>query len=392
MQTSRIAIVGAGLSGLYAAYLLEQWGFRDYVILEARESAGGRIAFVSALGEQITDLTAEADVSDRFDLGPTWFWPGFQHQLDRLVDDLGLERFEQFELGDMMVERSHDEAAMRVRGYQNSPPSMRLMGSMGALISALQGRLDAARIFTGRAVQRLRCTDSHVELEGEDENGSAATWRVEHVLLALPPRLAATRIDFSPALPPELMRQWRATVTWMAAHAKYVAIYDTPFWREDGLSGEARSRIGPLGEIHDASVPGGSAALFGFFGIPAHVRMKVPEDVLRTRCRAQLVRLFGTQAAAPKAEMIKDWAQDPYTATAADLDAMTSHSHAPAAAASSGPWRDRLTGVASEWSPQFPGYVAGAVDAASRGVMTLPLVNRGNVMHRNTRFDQLPES
>lgn len=92
----------------------------------------------------------------------------------------------------------------------------------------------------------------------------------------------------------------------MAPQAKYVAIYDTPFWREQGLSGEGRSARGPLGEIHDASMPGGSAALFGFLGVPARVRSTVSDEVLRTHCRAQLVRMFGPLAATPKAEAIKD--------------------------------------------------------------------------------------
>ena len=44
MQAARIAIVGAGLAGLYAAFLLEQQGIKDYVLLEARDTLGGRIA------------------------------------------------------------------------------------------------------------------------------------------------------------------------------------------------------------------------------------------------------------------------------------------------------------------------------------------------------------
>lgn len=48
MQTARIAIVGAGLSGLHAAFLLEQQGIGDYVLLEARDTPGGRIASASA--------------------------------------------------------------------------------------------------------------------------------------------------------------------------------------------------------------------------------------------------------------------------------------------------------------------------------------------------------
>ncbi|MGN6805981.1 MAG: flavin monoamine oxidase family protein [Trinickia sp.] len=370
MQTARIAIIGAGLSGLYAAWLLESHGVQDYVLLEARDTLGGRIASASASGQDTRDV---ADAIDRFDLGPTWFWPDYQRELHRLVDELGLERFAQFETGDMVLERSPDEPPMRTRGYVNSPTSMRLVGGMQALVDALRRRLDAIRVVTGQRVRRLRCADQHVELDGEDATGGATTWRAEHVLLAMPPRLVEHTIAFEPALPLELAQQWRATATWMAPHAKYIAIYETPFWRGEGLSGEARSARGPLTEIHDASMPGGSAALFGFFGVPARVRKNVSEDVLRTHCRAQLVRLFGPQAATPRIEVIKDWAQDPYTATSDDLDTASHHAEAPAAVAASGPWRGRLAGIASEWSPRFPGYVAGAIEAAGLAVQALPL-------------------
>ena len=189
------------------------------------------------------------------------------------MDELGLTRFEQFEDGDMMVERSPHAAPARMRGYASAPPSMRLMGGMAALTNALHRSLDPARIFTGHTVRVLRAaTEAQVDVESVDASGRLTTWRAAHVLLALPPRLVEGRIAFLPALPEGLSRQWRATPTWMAPHSKYLAVFDTPFWCEQGLSGEARSTFGPLGEIHDASIPGGSAALFGFFGVPATVR------------------------------------------------------------------------------------------------------------------------
>ncbi|NWB54636.1 FAD-dependent oxidoreductase [Pseudomonas sp. F8002] len=371
MHTVRIAIVGAGLSGLYAAYLLERQGITDYVLLEGREVLGGRIASIDATGQAVTHIAANTDGIDRFDLGPTWFWPGYQYELGRLVEALGLERFEQFEEGDMMVERSPEEPPVRMRGYVNSPASMRLAGGMGRLTEALRDELAPANIITGHTVRRLRKHHGCIELESENAAGHVSAWQAEHVLLALPPRLVESTIAFEPALPASLALQWRETATWMAPQAKYVAIYDTPFWREQGLSGEGRSARGPLGEIHDASMPGGSAALFGFLGVPARVRSTVSDEVLRTHCRAQLVRMFGPLAATPKAEAIKDWAQDPRTATAVDVNAAAQHSRAPSAKATSGPWQGCLTGIASEWSPQFSGYLAGAVEAAGLGVKAL---------------------
>jgi monoamine oxidase len=81
--------------------------------------------------------------------------------------------------------------------------------------------------------------------------------------------------------------------------------------------------------------------------------------------------MFGPQAGTPETEFIKDWAVDPFTATEADLVSGGQHAIAPSSSADSGPWQGRLIGVASEWSPQFPGYVAGAIEAVSRGGLKL---------------------
>ena len=358
MHSSRIAILGAGLSGLYAASLLTRRAGHEVLLLEARARAGGRILSVPARAH------GAGAALDRVDLGPSWFWPSLQPQLDALIASLGLARFAQPEDGDMLVERSPREGVLRLRGHVTAPTSMRLVGGMAALTDALLAQLPPACLHTDRMVRTLRCADAMVEVEAVDAAGGLHHWQVDKVLLALPPRLAAQRIVFEPALPPELLRQWQATATWMAPHAKYLAVYPTAFWRERGLSGEARSALGPLGEIHDAGTPGGSAALFGFVGVPARTRLQLAPDALRAACRAQLARLFGAQAAAPQQDFLQDWAQEPHTATAADLDSAGQHAVAPPARASEGPWRERLLGIGSEWSTQFPGYLAGAVEAA----------------------------
>lgn len=373
-----VAIIGGGLSGLYAAYLLEQKGI-DYILLEARDTLGGRILASkllknSALEQPISQHSGSENAQevDSFDLGPSWFWPDYQPQLGDLVNELQLETFAQFEEGDMMVERAPNEPAVRMQGYKSSPPSMRLVGGMAALINALYRRLDVPKIVTGQIGRRLHRTGEHIEITSEDTSGQFTTWRAQHVLLALPPRLVEDSITFEPSLPSDMITQWRNTATWMAPHAKYFAVYDTAFWRELGLSGAARSSQGPMVEIHDASSMGGRGALFGFIGVPASVRQSVSEAVLKAHCRAQLVRLFGEQADTPKAEYLKDWSQDKFTATTADASSDGQHAVAPVSKATSGVWSDCLTGIGSEWSPQFSGYIAGAIEAASLAVKSLP--------------------
>ena len=360
MLTARVAIIGGGLSGLYAAALLEQRGMKDYRLLEARDTFGGRILSMP------TDAATE-----RYDLGATWFWPALNPELAALIEALGLETFEQFEAGDMLVEHSRSTAPTRMNGDRSASPALRVAGGMAALTGAIRDRLRPECIISGHRVRGLRHLGDCIEIQAHDALGSTICHRVTHVLLAVPPRLAATTIAFSPMLPEETIRPWQHCGTWMAPHAKYVAVFDAPFWRKQGLSGEARSAVGPLAEIHDASAHRGGAALFGFLGVPAQVRSKTPEAVLLAHCRAQLVRLFGEGAAAPRAEFLKDWTTDPYTAVLADRHPGPHHDATLPSTASAGVWRDRLIGIASEWSPRFPGYVAGALEAAHLGVAVL---------------------
>ncbi|WP_454695007.1 flavin monoamine oxidase family protein [Achromobacter aegrifaciens] len=343
-------IVGAGLSGLYAAFLLERHG-ADYLLLEGRDRLGGRI-----LG------------AGSYDLGPTWFWPAIQPELGAIVRELGLPIVPQYEAGAMMVERSGPPA--RMPGYPSYPASMRLATGMTGLAEALRARLDPTRIKQGQVVTRLHATGHAIDVHAQDHEGRTHAVSAARVLLAVPPRLAQARIAFDPPLPATWAAQWRGTPTWMAPHAKYLAVYGAAFWREQGLSGAARSARGPLAEVHDASTDQGPA-LFGFVGVPAAARLSAGQDVLMAHCRAQLARLFGPQALTPVHEYFKDWAQDPHTATPADGIDNSAHAAAPGMAAESGPWQDRLAGIASEWSAAFPGYLAGAVDAAASGVQWL---------------------
>lgn len=352
MIKTQVAIIGAGLSGLYAAWLLQRAGI-DYVVLEARSRAGGRVLPATTTGA---------------DLGATWFWPGIQPAFSRLLAELNISFFSHQETGDMLFERTMDTAS-RHPGFVASPAAARVRGGMSQLTDALLARLEPERVVMDVQVTQVKQTNETLTVRGHNADEQTLILHAQHILLALPPMLAA-RIAFTPVLPEPLLQAWRNTCTWMAPHAKYIALYSRDFWKEKGLSGEARSSVGPMVEIHDVSEPDGMYALFGFIGLQYNVRRAMGDAALIEQCRAQLTRLYGPDAAYPCAEFIKDWAADPFTATSRDLSLQAGHS-VPPALVDDGPWRHAVTGIASEWSTAFPGYLAGAIDAAAEGVQRI---------------------
>lgn len=196
-------------------------------------------------------------------------------------------------------------------------------------------------------------------------NGTEFIIRSRNVVLALPPRLAASTIDLGEVVPRATLEMMAAIPTWMAGHAKVVALYERPFWRERGLSGDAMSRRGPLMEIHDASPSeGGPYALFGFVGVPAQGR--IDERGLRNECTQQLVRLFGPQAGEPVELILKDWAQDGLTAAPLDRTPLTYHPAYGLPKALSSICDGRLILGSTETASQFGGYLEGALEAAER--------------------------
>lgn len=351
MTNIQVAVIGAGLSGLRVASLLERAGV-DYRLIEARDRLGGRILTVDAAGVP----------GAGFDLGPSWYWPKMQPAIGALVDELGLAGFAQNGEGDVVFERMSREPARRYAGHPQEPQSMRLEGGTAALIRALAASVPVEKVMLDTSVTGLSLSTDGIDVTALSGAATIAL-RAQHVVTALPPRLLEASIALTPEPDASTRHRWQQTATWMAPHAKFFALYDRPFWRDAGLSGTAQSMVGPLVEIHDATTAAGEAALFGFLGVPAEQRATLGDEALKRACVDQLGRLFGEAALTPRQTLLKDWTTDPMTATPADRVA---GGHVMAGAVEWVPtaWRGRMTVAGSEASPSESGYLAGAVIAA----------------------------
>ncbi|EDM67699.1 possible monoamine oxidase [Moritella sp. PE36] len=308
---TEFVIIGGGLSGLYTAYLLEQLG-KEYILLEGRARLGGRIY-----------------TEDKFDMGPSWFWPDMHPRITQLIDDLHLSVFPQHDKGAFLFDKHENKPPLRYEsGYAGSPQSMRVADGMQTVVNGIKDKLISGRIIRNAKVTHVAHTateqDSYSIVTAEID-GEAQTIQARQVIFAMPLRLLANSITLSPALPTKIQKKFASTATWMAAHAKFFAIYDTPFWRKTGLSGSASSQVGPLAEIHDASTNDGAGALFGFVGIDAHTRQSAGNELIKSLAIKQLVRLYGEQAAEPIDVKLIDWSQETMTATDADKNAPNGH-------------------------------------------------------------------
>lgn len=350
-----VVIVGGGVAGLTAALRVHRAGLA-FRMLEARPRLGGRVLSMDETGH---------DSRDGFDLGPSWFWPDMQPAFGRLVDDLGLASFVQHDDGDVVLQRTRHGSPQRYGGLAQAPQSMRLSGGTASIVTALADALPKRSVELGARVTGARLGAEDVELSFVDVTGSVQTCRSALVVFAMPPCLLEATVSLDPAIDGASASRWRATPTWMAPHAKFFAVYDRPFWREQGLSGTAQSLVGPLAEIHDATTASGKAALFGFLGISAEDRAAAGDSAIVAACVRQLADLFGPEAANPRATLFKDWAADPLTATGADRFA-TAHPTADRRPWVGPEWQGRIVLAGSETSSRDPGYLAGAVDAAER--------------------------
>ena len=145
-----------------------------------------------------------------------------------------------------------------------------------------------------------------------DVHTGSRAFRARRVIVAMAPAMAG-RILFSPGLPPERDELFRRFG--MGATMKMHFVYPTPFWREEGLSGEVVAPDGPIDLVWDNSPQDGSAGVLLAFIVGDKAR-RLSRSTSEERRRIALDRLtqwFGRRAAEPTHVLEKDWSSDPWS-------------------------------------------------------------------------------
>jgi monoamine oxidase len=158
---------------------------------------------------------------------------------------------------------------------------------------------------------RLELSAPVRSIRSEDEGVTAGGVRARRAIVAVPPTLAG-RIEYDPPLP--AARDQLTQRIPMGSVIKCMAVYDEPFWRNDGLTGQAISLPGPAQVIFDNTPPNGSPGLIAFLeGKDARELASVSESERREAVLGGFQRLFGGRAAHPVQYVEKDWSAEPYS-------------------------------------------------------------------------------
>jgi monoamine oxidase len=238
-------------------------------------------------------------------------------------------------------------------GGEGGAQESRLAGGSQLVAITMAEQLDG-RVVLNAPVRAIDQDTTSVTVHSD-----AGTWRAKHVIVAVPPPLAA-RISYTPLLPAQQDALFQRLP--FGTLMKCEAVYEKAFWRADGLSGQGIFRSdSPICSMFDNTPPSGRpGVLMGFLGgrqwrawahRPARERRGA---VLRA-----FAKVVGRDALRPTDYFEQDWTTQEWTRGGPTSVA------APGVLTEFGEWRDRAFGrvhwAGAEHADYWNGYMDGAV-------------------------------
>ena len=182
------------------------------------------------------------------------------------------------------------------------------------------------RLVGGASQPALRLADTlkeHIRLntvvkeiiqEGDTVavKGEGFALKAKKVVVAIPPVLAG-RIHYSPAMPAnreQLTQRMPMGVVW-----KTYAIYDKPFWREEGLNGLSATNEGYVTVTFDNSPKDGSKGIMmGFvLGNQAKAFANLTAEERKASALDTFAKFYGEKARTPVMYLDHSWAEEEFT-------------------------------------------------------------------------------
>ncbi|MGH7789006.1 MAG: flavin monoamine oxidase family protein [Candidatus Binatia bacterium] len=187
-------------------------------------------------------------------------------------------------------------------GYQENL----VVGGAGSIARRMADDLGAA-VRLNTPVRAIAQRSDHVVVEGAELTVSA-----RHAIVAVPPALAL-EIAFDPVLPQDRLTLYRHSTA--GPETKTLLVYDEPFWRAGGFSGQSAGPQSASEVTIDASPAAGTPGVLASFTFgPIAERCDALDAGERRRLvLAAMVERFGPRAGAPSALIETAWWKEPWT-------------------------------------------------------------------------------
>jgi monoamine oxidase len=191
-------------------------------------------------------------------------------------------------------------------GVRNGAQQDRIVGGTQLIAARLAGTL-AEPVRLNAPVRRIAQGPDGVTIDADDVVAHA-----RRAIVSVPPVLAV-RIAYDPALPTrrdQLLQNMPA-----GSVIKINVIYDEPFWRADGLTGQVAGDRSPIKFTFDNSPPSGRPGVIVCFleGAQARVFGRLDEPERRRAVLSSLAGYLGPRAADPVDYVEQDWSAEEWT-------------------------------------------------------------------------------
>lgn len=241
---------------------------------------------------------------------------------------------------------------------QDGAQQHRLTGGMQTLAERIASSFSNS-IRMNSPVKRITQQEDGVTVEGSD-----FSYQARHVIIAIPPVLISS-IEFTPTLP--IYKTQLIEKISMGIVGKVLGVYEKPFWREQGYSGQVvADENEPFQTLFDSSPADGQYGVLLAFCIANRARdfFSKDQEMRKTMALKSFAKYFGDAAFKPVEYIDHCWADEAWSkgcyAGLYPTGAWTNFHDALAKTTG------RIHWAGTETSSVWYGYIEGAVRAGER--------------------------